>query len=168
MAQTHLGAMKFAASRAGMTLEQFLSIQREGSKFCYECASVKPQAEFGRDCTRYDGHSAVCLACRKALYRRTYRPKGRKSKRGAFYAETRCGDIRQARRRVNHHVEVGLLPRPNSLPCMDCAHVYTPGRRRHEYDHHLGYGAEHQLDVQPVCTKCHAAREQRRRAGFNG
>lgn len=34
---------------------------------------------------------------------------------------------------------------------------------RHEYDHHQGYGAEHHLDVEPVCTFCHAAREKARR-----
>lgn len=48
-------------------------------------------------------------------------------------------------------------PNPNSLPCVDCGHLGDD--RRHEYDHHLGYEAEHHYDVQPVCSKCHAKRD---------
>lgn len=33
-----------------------------------------------------------------------------------------------------------------------------------EYDHHLGYAAEHHEDVEAVCTTCHHAREVERRA----
>jgi hypothetical protein len=36
--------------------------------------------------------------------------------------------------------------------------VWAPGERRHEYDHHLGYAAEHHGDVEAVCTVCHRAR----------
>jgi hypothetical protein len=54
---------------------------------------------------------------------------------------------------------MGRRPHPNDLPCTDCSHVWAPGERRHEYDHHLGYAAEHHLDVEPVCTTCHAARD---------
>ncbi len=47
-------------------------------------------------------------------------------------------------------------------PCADCGHVWAEGERRHEYDHHNGYAAEHQLDVEAVCTVCHHAREKAR------
>jgi hypothetical protein len=63
---------------------------------------------------------------------------------------------------VNHRVDVGLLPDPNDVPCTDCGHVYVVGERHHEYDHHLGYAAEHQLSVQAVCTTCHYRRDGRR------
>lgn len=69
------------------------------------------------------------------------------------------GDRKQARQRVNVEVRCGRRPHPNELPCVDCGHVWAIGERRHEYDHHLGYAAEHHLDVQPVCTICHAARD---------
>ena len=46
---------------------------------------------------------------------------------------------------------------------MDCGHEYGSGERRHEYDHHLGYAAEHHEDVEAVCSKCHHAREDMRR-----
>jgi hypothetical protein len=74
----------------------------------------------------------------------------------------RDGDKRQARQRINVEVRTGKRPHPNTLPCTDCGHVWSEGERRHEYDHHLGYAAEHHYDVQPVCTTCHAARDNHR------
>ena len=58
----------------------------------------------------------------------------------------------QARQTVTRAVTRGKLPRPDKLVCTDC------GERAGEYDHYLGYAAEHRLDVQPVCIKCHAKR----------
>lgn len=52
----------------------------------------------------------------------------------------------------------GLLPRANTVPCVDCGHVWKPGGRRHEYDHFLGYVDEQQEMVEPVCTTCHKQR----------
>ena len=71
----------------------------------------------------------------------------------------RDGDRKQARQRINVEVRTGHRPHPNTLPCVDCGHVWTPGKRHHEYDHYLGYTADHHLDVMPRCTKCHAKRE---------
>lgn len=72
----------------------------------------------------------------------------------------RGGDAEQARQRINIEVRTGYRPHPNDLPCHDCGHVHAPGERRHEYDHYLGYSAEHHADVQAVCTVCHAKRHQ--------
>jgi hypothetical protein len=72
----------------------------------------------------------------------------------------RDDDKVQARQRVNVEVKAGRRPHPNALPCTDCGHVWKPGERRHEYDHHLGYAAEHHLHVQAVCTTCHARRSE--------
>ena len=74
-------------------------------------------------------------------------------------APPRDGDKKQARQRINVLVRTGRLAHPNTLACVDCGHVHGPGERRHEYDHHLGYAAEHHYDVQPVCTRCHAKRD---------
>ncbi len=71
----------------------------------------------------------------------------------------RDGDKAQARQRVNVEVRTGRRPHPNDLPCVDCGHVWAPGERRHEYDHHLGYAAEYHYDVEPVCTRCHSRRD---------
>lgn len=77
--------------------------------------------------------------------------------------EARDGDSKQAQRRVNHLVALELIPRPNALLCADCGHEWTLGQLRHEYDHYLGYSAEHHEDVEAVCTPCHHNRETFRR-----
>gem|GEM_PF-4480244 len=74
----------------------------------------------------------------------------------------RDGDKVQARQRVNVEVRAGRRAHPNTLPCTDCSHEHGPGERRHEYDHHLGYAAEHHLHVEPVCTKCQRQRSMAR------
>lgn len=71
----------------------------------------------------------------------------------------RDGDKAQARQRINVLVRTGKIPHPNTLPCVDCGHVWSNGQRRHEYDHHRGYAAAHHYDVQVVCTDCHAKRD---------
>ena len=69
---------------------------------------------------------------------------------------TRDGDKLQARRRVHDAVRFGRMPHPSTLRCGDC------GGAASEYDHYLGYGAAHQLDVQPVCHRCHVRRSWKR------
>jgi hypothetical protein len=69
----------------------------------------------------------------------------------------RDGDVLQARQRVNVEVRTGYRPNPNDLPCIDCGHLGLD--RRHEYHHFKGYAPEHHLDVEPLCAKCHRARE---------
>lgn len=76
----------------------------------------------------------------------------------------RDGDKKQARQRINVEVRAGRRPHPNLLPCTDCGHVWVEDERRHEYDHHLGYAPEHHLEVQPVCTTCHARRDSTKAA----
>lgn len=76
----------------------------------------------------------------------------------------RDGDKVQARQRINVEVRSGRRPHPNTLACVDCGHVHAVGERRHEYDHHKGYAAEHHLEVEPVCTTCHAQRDSERAA----
>ncbi|AOK61951.1 hypothetical protein WM29_22730 [Burkholderia ubonensis] len=56
-------------------------------------------------------------------------------------------------------MRTGQRPHPNFLPFTDFGQIYALGERRHEYDHYLGYAAEHHLDVQSVCTRCHAKRD---------
>jgi hypothetical protein len=72
---------------------------------------------------------------------------------------SRDGDKKQARQRINVEVRTGRRPHPNSLACVQCGHTWQPGERRHEYDHHLGYAAEHHYEVQPLCTRCHTAKD---------
>ena len=75
-------------------------------------------------------------------------------RKGVRYAPIRDGDKFQARGIVNRRIKAGLLPDPDTLPCVDCGDT----GKRHCYDHHLGYSAEHQLDVQSVCYPCSGKR----------
>lgn len=73
------------------------------------------------------------------------------------------GNKQQARQRINVEVRTGYRPHPNSMPCADCGHIWAPGERRHEYDHHKGYDSDNHMNVEPVCTTCHAARDSHRK-----
>ena len=54
-------------------------------------------------------------------------------------------------------IKQGKLPHPTTLTCADCGAIAT------SYDHHLGYGRDHWLDVEPVCTSHNATRSWARR-----
>lgn len=161
MAGTAQGAIKRLAARVGVAADEFAKRVAGGEKYCWRCKTLHRRSAFNADVSRDDGLDPACRDSRAKKGRDRYVPRPRVSKLGEFFAETRSGDKKQARARVNHHVDVGLLPDPNTLPCTDCGHVHS-GDRRHEYDHHLGYAAEHQLSVEVVCTTCHHARERAR------
>lgn len=166
MAQTHDGAMKVAAGRAGVPLGEYLARVAVGEKWCWKCKAWHPALAFAIDRSRHDGLAAQCRVSRS-----TGHPKGWHAKPivnpltgrpGPAPAAPRDGDKLQARQRINVEVREGRRPHPNTLPCKDCGHVWVEGERRHEYDHHLGYAAEHHYDVEPVCTKCHHKRDNER------
>lgn len=133
------------------------------TKSCASCHETKPLDDFARDASRPDGLTYWCKACRNARARRNHVSRATGAAPGPDRLPERDGDQLQARRSVNHLVETGQIPRPNDLPCTDCGHEWAPGERRHEYDHHQGYGAGHHLDVEAVCTTCHHRREAERR-----
>lgn len=129
---------------------------------CTACGEKKPAEAFPIDRSRARGRGYVCHDCRNAKARASYVRRGRPVERG-WLAPARDGDKRQARRRVNYLVEQGRIPHPNDLPCVDCGDMLGGVSPRHEYDHAKGYGADHQLYVEPVCTTCHHNREEARR-----
>lgn len=156
------GALKTAAKRLGLGLEEYLARLQSGLKWCGSCKADHPRDRFGRDATRGDGLDVQCLQSRREMSpKKPARPK--ESYRRGWVANVRDGDRKQARRRVNYLVEQGRIRRPNDLPCCDCGHLWMHGEPRHEYDHHRGYDGASQLDVQPVCVKCHRQREKSRR-----
>jgi hypothetical protein len=159
MAQTKEGAEKVRAKTAGVSLDELRTREASGLKWCYACKAWHMRSEFAVDSSRYDGLTPLCAMRRNARQRDSYLPLGKPDRNGPLPLPARDGDREQARQRVNNEVKRGRLPRPDSLPCMDCGHVRTRGdRRRHEYDHYLGYAAENQFDVQAVCSLCHAKR----------
>lgn len=158
------GAQKAAATRIGVSIDEYRSNIAAGLKHCRACRKWKPIMEFCADRSRGDGKSAACAVCVNANHRARYTPVPEDQRRpmGPPPFAPRSGDKKQARQRINVEVREGRRPHPNRLPCTDCGHVWKVGERRHEYDHHNGYGAEHHYDVEPVCTTCHAARESAR------
>ncbi len=134
----------------------------ESSKTCHGCGTSKLASAFAKDRTTLDGLSGWCRDCRNAAGRKRYLRKGPPDHHGARPLADRAGDRRQARHRVNHQVDIGSLPDPNTIPCVDCGHVWAKGERRHEYDHHLGYGVGRHLEVVATCSRCHHWRERER------
>ena len=163
MAGNALGAQKAAAARVGLSLAAYQAKLAAAEKWCTGCKAWHLRTEFDVDKSRADGLFAKCRAARRRDHRETYIRRPR-PKAGRRYVEPRDNDRLQARGRVNHLVNVGVLPDPNDVPCTDCGHIWSVGESRHEYDHHCGYAADHHEDVQAVCSKCHHARERARRA----
>lgn len=155
------GALAVAAVRIGIPLTDYQTRLDAGEKWCHRCRSWLPVARFGADASRGDGRSPACKECQSARHRAAYVPVLVRKPMGPPRLPRRDGDKRQARSRINHDMRMGQRPNPNTLPCTDCGHLGED--RRHEYDHHLGYAAENHYDVEPVCSRCHHARERGRR-----
>lgn len=156
MAQNSAGALKVAAKKIGVPIEEYVTRMANGQKWCTNCRQWHDVSHFGVDNSRHDKLTTSCSKSRNSKAMERYEPKLSVSKRGVRYAIARDGDKRQARARVNHLVYLGLLANPNSVPCTDCGHLGND--KRHEYDHYKGYAAIHHETVEVVCSTCHAAR----------
>ena len=162
MPATPEGLEAVAAARVGLNITEYRRKRARGQKHCYLCRRWLPASDFGRDKDRYDGLTAACRACRSQRARATHRqPKPRRAVLGDRLVRPRDDDKVQARARVNSMVSAGLLPHPSTLPCAVCFHYGDD--RRHEYDHYLGYEADHHEAVEAVCVKCHRRRDAKRR-----
>jgi hypothetical protein len=157
------GARKTAAARVGLAVNEYMDRLGAGLLHCWHCNVWHAVDDFGKDATRWSGHASACRRSVNAASKASYKPLPRPEP-GRRFAAPRDGDRMQARGRVNYLVDAGLIPDPNDLPCADCGHKHAAGECRHEYDHHLGYAAEHHESVEAVCSSCHHARENKRRA----
>lgn len=157
MAQTAEGAAKRAANDLGITYSEWLQRRAAGLKWCTDCKQWHPLSEFMRDATRGDGLSVRCRDANRRRYRARYVPVAEENRKrmGPPAQPGREGDKKQARARVNAEVQRGRMANPDNLPCAQCGHICGDDGRRHEYHHHKGYGADAQLDVIPLCSKCH-------------
>lgn len=157
MAQTKQGAIKVAASRLGISREEYILNIKNGLKWCTGCKKWHHYTAFGLNKLKTDGLAQSCLAFNREYHKKRYAKKEKVSRRGCRYVKARDGDKKQARRRVNHMVDVGLLPNPNDLPCSNCNNKNES--KRNEYHHHNGYSPEHHEDVVVLCTYCHSREE---------
>ena len=153
------GALKAAATRAGVGLLDYQDRINKGLLYCWRCCEWHPAGDFGIDRSRIRGRTGDCRRSRNAAARQRYEKKERA--RGKRRVAARNGDRRQARRRVNYLVETGLLPHPNNLPCSDCGQSLSDnGSSRHEYDHPNGYGPDSHEDIVALCARCHHRRHR--------
>jgi len=155
------GVIKAWSDRLGVTVEEYEDHRDNGRKWCGGCSEFVSNSLFGKDASRYDGLASQCLGCRRARTRELYIPKPKVDRRGRRYVAARDGDKKQARRRVNHLADIGVIPRAGDTPCVDCGDVSCV--KRHEFDHYLGYSAAHHESVEVVCSRCHSKREMDRR-----
>lgn len=71
MSQTPEGAIKCAATRIGMTLEEYKEMQAQGLKRCTKCKIWRLVDEFNCDLSRFDGRHAKCQRCARVVVKRT-------------------------------------------------------------------------------------------------
>ena len=165
MAGTKTGVLKVAAIKAGLTLEGYVAALAEGLKWCWRCRRMERREDFNIDRRRYDGLASSCRASCLRENQRRYAKKRKDDRRphGPAWLPERDGDKAQARHRVNLLVRTGRLPKPSTVPCVDCGHAQHPGcKNRHEYDHVGGYKAGAHRHVEAVCQSCHWIREAAR------
>ena len=162
MAQTKEGALKIAAGRRGIPLDEYKNRLERGQKWCGGCRVWHSRNAFGNDISRYDGLATICrdYGNRRARDKYVLVPKNERVKPGPNRIPRRDGDKLQARSRINHDVEAGIIPNPNDIHCADCGHIGDD--RRHEYDHYLGYASENHYNVEAVCSFCHHNRARER------
>ena len=137
------GVLKVAAGRIGIPVDVYLARINAGEKWCTACKEWHLRSSFQTDRSRGDGLKASCRASARGKPRFPRDPLKER-----------------ARSRVACAARYGQIPRANDLPCTDCGHIWKEGERRHEYDHYLGYAPEHNLDIEAVCTLCHADRSK--------
>ena len=158
------GSVVIAARRVGCSEETYVRNLVSGRKWCYLCKQWHARGQFGKERSRSDGLAPICRASRSTRQKERYVPVPRPDQ-GRRHKPARSGDKGQANGRISYLVSIGKLPRPSNLVCHDCGHIGKD--RKHQYDHFLGYAAEHHECVQPVCTKCHRNRAMRRGEGTN-
>lgn len=133
------------------------------TKTCRVCKETKPFSEFYIHSHMKEGRLGKCKTCctkqqkkhrdtkqgRAAIKRYRQSDKGK----AAHIYSQKCYNIRnpnqfEAHKTVSNAVRTGKLSRSNIKQCHYCF------KQAQEY-HHPSYALENQLDVIPVCIKCH-------------
>jgi hypothetical protein len=59
-----VGTMKVAATRIGISYEEYVALVGSGLKRCSKCKTWRPLDDFNKDASRGSGYNASCRACR--------------------------------------------------------------------------------------------------------
>ncbi len=153
MGQTKTGAIKVAAKKADLSVEEYLNFIANDLKKCTICKRWLTTNNFPKDKSRHDCLSSKCRECSRAIWRIKNITSSNKR------IQRRNGDKKQAMARINSDIESGLRPSPNDLFCALCGHLGTD--KKHEYHHPSGYSELHHYDVIPLCTTCHHREHQK-------
>ena len=156
------------------------------TKRCSHCKQIKPISEFYKDKSQSKGYGFLCKPCalkkskiyqqtkqgkatkkrydqsekgktKRKIYQqtakfKTYQRQYRQSKRGRAVRKRYAlayPKYEKAKSAVQTAIRKGILPKVTTLKC-------SCGEQAVHYHHHKGYAKEHQLDVIPVCKKCHS------------
>jgi 5-methylcytosine-specific restriction endonuclease McrA len=71
---------------------------------------------------------------------------------GRFLTDIEKAHRKKSRLYQRRAIRIGQLKSPLDRICVDC------GQKASEYDHYLGYETGLELNVEPVCQKCHKRR----------
>ena len=147
------------------------------TKQCSKCKEIRHLNEFSKDKYRKDGHTCQCKICRisyaqsqkgKLATRKASQKYYRSIKGMAYHKQYRQTDsykesvsksIQNIKRKhprftialnaVAYAIETNRLPKMSSLICCNCE------MQAKHYHHIAGYDKENQLNVIPLCIKCH-------------
>ena len=89
MAQTPEGALKIAAKKAGLTIDEYSAMRAAGLKKCTGCKQWHDVATFNVDATRTDGLSAKGRCCSRVAVRQS-----RAGKVSAFKGRTHTPEVK--------------------------------------------------------------------------
>ena len=144
-----IGTTKTAASKLGLTLEQYQEKIQQGLKWCFLGKHWRSMDAYHADKSRGDGLKSSCKVC-------AYQKKQRKDELvpdSSVIQQAASNAVRTA-------VRQGKLPKVTTLQCK-C------GNGARHYHHTKGYTEEHWLDVEPLCISCHRNAHWESRDGNN-
>lgn len=71
MAQTKEGAIKCAARKIGVAVEEYCQYLDRGEKWCFSCKNWRPVSCFNLERSRWDGRHPKCQSCTRVKVRKT-------------------------------------------------------------------------------------------------
>lgn len=126
------------------------------TKKCTKCGESKSIDEFCAMAKAPDGRHYWCRVCRSSYNRKWARDRPAYYQQNSRKMRARYPQRQRARSVVTQAIKMGRMPPANSLACVDC------GTLAYAYDHNHGYEPPHELDVEPVCSRCHGLRSRAR------
>ncbi|WP_425102759.1 HNH endonuclease [Burkholderia ambifaria] len=137
MAITPEGALKIAAKKAGLDLDEYLSLRAAGLKRCTGCKQWRPISTFNIDASRYDGLAARGRCCTRVKVRVSTKGRVSTFKGRTHSAETKArisavhkgkpSEKRGSKRTVEERAKISAAVRKVALRGPDCP-AYRDGK----------------------------------------